>query len=145
MPTILTKLFAALGFLTLLVLLAGAAMFLSSGDNEVVIEQSLPSPDQRHTATIYRNSGGGAAGWCSIHVAITYGLAPFSPTADNGLPMDGVYSGNCGITPQLEWSAPTVLQITLPAFINDDWSSASVKGTGASGDVAVRFVFLHTE
>lgn len=146
MPRILVNIFAVFGVIALIVLAAWAGMifFVDSG-SDIKVEQSLPSPDQKNIATLYTGMGGGAAGWCSMYVAINSSSTPFSPSVENSSPKDRVYMGSCSIKPKLNWVSPTVLQITLPDFINKEWSSASVKGTNESGSVVVQFVFTHNK
>ncbi|WP_156413591.1 hypothetical protein [Lacimicrobium alkaliphilum] len=142
MPRTIVDIFAIIGAIAALALIAAALLFTfmdTGGDTRII--SSLLSPNNENIATTYSQMGGGAAGWCSIKVAINPASSPFSPENQNAQPYSDVYIGDCNISPELSWLSPTVLHITLPEFINTSWSSASVRGVSGSGAVTVQFNF----
>ena len=70
---------------------------------------SFPSPNQRYVAALYNSSGGGAAGWCYLHVNVRKQAEQFNP--DSGV----VFQTRCNIKPHLKWASEKKLSIGYPA------------------------------
>lgn len=74
--------------------------------SDTTISETLVSPNGEQVATTYVNMGGGAAGWCSIGVAIRNKREPFSENTDN------VFAANCGTKVNLKWESNNNLRIS---------------------------------
>ena len=101
--------------LILLVLLA-SAVFLSGCLNlgsdtsrDVNVIASLTSPNQSYVATSYNSSGGGAAGWCYLHVNVRRQNEQFNPDSEV------VFQTRCNVKPELKWESEKKLSIGYPA------------------------------
>ena len=92
-----------------LLLLGSCDQPLFSGDNsrDISVTSTLPSPDSSHIATLYRMSGGGAAGWCYQYVGGRRADQPFQP--DSSI----LFSTRCsGVGISASWQSARRLRIT---------------------------------
>ncbi len=127
---------AALGGLVLYAILA------SDSRSDTTVNKALVSPDGAYTATLYTSMGGGAAGWCSMKIAVNPRDTPFDAAADSEIQYRFlVYDGRCAPTPKMQWQSPALLAVALPGFVGEEWARASVKGKDDSGNVTINFDF----
>ena len=86
-------------FLIIIVFFVLCRFIISSGDIDILY--SLNSPDNKHIATLYKDSGGGAAGWCYEKVSINTIKKPFI----NKSSKNDVFSINCSSEIKLIWES----------------------------------------
>ncbi|MGI8884344.1 MAG: hypothetical protein ACR2IA_08885 [Pyrinomonadaceae bacterium] len=85
--------------------------FGGDGEGTYNIAETLKSPDENHTATLWFGMGGGAAGWCSKRVSIDTKESPFN--LEKELEKGGyIFSVSCGSEVSLEWKNDTQLNIS---------------------------------
>lgn len=105
--------------------------FGSSGNGETQAFSSKASPDGSRTATLFRNMGGGAAGWC-------YRFIDVHPTAESEVDTQKyVFRTNCQTDIDFVWENDAVLRITY----NDDQIVSSLLQRKFSRDIAVRIIY----
>lgn len=145
MKRIVVSVLSAVGLLTLLLSVAGVAAYLYLGSGaDVKIKQTLSSPDGSYVATVHWKHGGGGLGSCAFGVSVNASHAPFSAAKDAETGEGAVYSGTCGIEPEIRWAEPLVLEVTLAEFMQSDWTSGSFKGTDDTRKVRIVFRFTRT-
>jgi len=76
--------------------------------DEVRIESTSRSPDDKYLASFYSMSGGGAAGWVALRVNLRR-------TGDAFYTSDYVFEMNHGYQCELNWKGNAQLLVTYPA------------------------------
>lgn len=81
----------------------------ASDEYEVILKGE--SPDGEYIATFYSNMGGGAAGWCRLHVSVTHASYPLRITDRRGALSHEVFSASCNSEINLQWVSDRELRI----------------------------------
>lgn len=113
------------------VLLSSCLDLGSDTSRDVGVIANSPSPSQSYTATSYRMSGGGAAGWCYVYVNMRKQSEEFNP--DSGI----VFGTQCTVEPELKWKDEKSLTIVYP---RDSNIYTQEKAWGAGESIAVSYV-----
>lgn len=96
---------------TLAIIVAIIALIGLSSDGNYKVISSAKSPDGKHVAIVYGGMGGGAAGWCSLYVAIEVKDSNELIGKEKHNYDAVVYDGSCGTDPETEWIANDRLTI----------------------------------
>ena len=100
------------------------------------ISQTLKSPDENHTATLWTGMGGGAAGWCYKRISIDAKENPFD--LEKELEKGGyIFSVNCGSEVQMNWENDSQLNVS---YTNQKYG-ISVYQNPASKDDKVKIFY----
>ena len=112
------------------VLLSSCLDLASDTSRDIGVIANTPSRSQSYTATSYRMSGGGAAGWCYVYVNIRKQTEQFNP--DSGV----VFGTQCEVEPALKWKDEKSLSIGYP---HDARVYTQEKAWGAGEAIALSY------
>jgi hypothetical protein len=129
--------YGVLAFATLYVALWSAEKFLEwtfdfgAGNAQIDIISTSFSPNEEYKATMYRDMGGGAAGWCSIKVSLQKNTEQFERNKETA------FSTRCNIDVNLVWNDNKNLLIS---YTNDS-EGMSLYQTFLSNDKVVKITY----
>jgi|SRR6267143_1056799 len=110
--------------------LSGCLDLSSDTSRDVNVIGTFASPNQSFVATSYNSSGGGAAGWCYVHVNVRKQSEQFNP--DSGI----VFQTRCNIKPSVQWDTEKMLRIEYPS----DATVYTQEKTWGSGEVEISYL-----
>jgi hypothetical protein len=125
-------------FVLVIALFAVCSTFNPGGDGKGAYQviETLKSADAHHTATLWNEAGGGAAGWCFQRVSVDAAESPID--LDRETERGGyVFSINCGSKVNLKWQNASQLNIS---YTNQN-GGASIYQNPSSRDEKVKIFY----